>query len=183
MARRFAEIEQEAVEVRSRLMIERWDAVQSDIWVRLRVLGRLLDESEDPEICRHVVVALIATLQTAFRGTIISLCSLNAVYRERAAEKISEKISIRDALAWIGGTSASFGEIVAHFAACNSLTDYLSWLDSLLALNLAQALATVVSEYDQRSGKVDAEPIIADVKALFSDWVFRPNVTDDSGRT
>ena len=143
--------------------------MQFDVQTRMAALKNLIGSSENDEIHRHVVVALIAALQTYFRGTIVAITDSGDDYRERAAERITEKISMKDALTWLSGKSVTFGELVAHVASCNSATDVISWLGTLLNCNFKDALASSVSEYDQRNGKVDPPLIVSDVDKLLSE--------------
>ncbi|MFM0123296.1 MULTISPECIES: copper chaperone [Paraburkholderia] len=102
---RLAELQKEAEETRSRLLIGDWGAANPDVAFRLASLRELLKRSEDDQVNPHVVVATVAALQTDIRGVIVSLCKLDNTYRGRAAELLQEKISIKDALGWIGGAS------------------------------------------------------------------------------
>ncbi|WP_321922246.1 hypothetical protein [Burkholderia sp. BCC1998] len=167
--RRLEDIQREAIGARSRLSIQRWETMQFDVQLRMASLKNLIGSAESDEIHRHVVVALIAALQTYFRGTIVAITDSGDDYRERAAERITEKISMKDALTWFSGKSVTFGELVAHVASCNSATDVMSWLGSLLNCNFRDALASSVSEYDQRNGKVDPPLIVSDVEKLLSE--------------
>ncbi|WP_341315682.1 hypothetical protein WN982_10835 [Paraburkholderia sp. IMGN_8] len=166
--RKLADLQKEATEARSRLLIGSWDAAHPDVAFRLVSLRELLKRPEDDEINRHVVVATVAALQTYLRGVVVALCNFDNTYRVRAAELLQEKISIKDALGWIGGASVSFGELVAHSATCNSTTDYITWMSALLAGNFHDQLKTAVPELDVRNKKQRPEPIIADVDLLFS---------------
>lgn len=132
---RLEELQREAIGARSRLSVKRWDAMQSDVQSRMFELEKLIGGSND-EIHRHVVVAMIATLQTYFRGTIIAITDFGDVYRERAAERITEKVSMKDALTWFNDKSVTFWELVAHFSSCNSTTDVFSWMGALLNCDL-----------------------------------------------
>lgn len=167
--RRLEDILREAIGARSRLSIQRWETMQFDVQMRMAALKNLIGSAESDEIHRHVVVALIAALQTYFRGTIVAVTDSGDHYRERAAERITEKISMKDALTWFSGKSVTFGELVAHVASCNSATDVISWLGVLLNCNFKDALASSVSEYDQRNGKVDPPLIVSDVEKLLSE--------------
>ncbi|EEF22990.1 conserved hypothetical protein, partial [Ricinus communis] len=130
--RKLSDLQKEAEEVRSRLLANRWDAASSDVTVRFAALRSILDNVDDEEVSRHVVVSSVAALQTHFRATIVSLCDIGEIYRARAAAMIPDKVSVQDALGWIGGSVASFGELTAHLATCNSVTDYVSWIGTLL---------------------------------------------------
>jgi hypothetical protein len=166
--RRLADIQKDAVESRSRLTINRWDGMLGDVYMRLGVLKPLIGASADTELHRHVVVSLVAALQTYIRGAIISICDLDETYRVRAAGLIPEKLTMANALEWIGGRTATFGELVAHMASCNSTTDIFYWLDGLLGTSVKTELTRVVSEFDQRSKKKDADLLIPDVDGLLA---------------
>lgn len=157
----------EIQEMRSRLLGGHWETARTDAHLRLHVLTGLL-ETDDPELRRHVIVSAVAALQTWFRGTLVELANRDEVFRERAAESITEKFSLKDALTWINGKSTTFGELVAHAAPCNSVTDLISWLTKILGIDLKLALADVVSE-DARDDPADAPKLVNDVEALVAD--------------
>jgi hypothetical protein len=157
----------EIQEMRSRLLGGHWEAARADAHLRLSVLRGLL-KANDPELRRHVIVSAVAALQTWFRGTLVELVNRDEVFRERAAESINEKFSLKDALAWINGKTTTFGELVAHAAPCNSVTDLISWLTKILGFDLKSALASAVSPYE-RNSPTDVPKLVNDVEALVAD--------------
>lgn len=166
--RRLGNVHQEIEEVRSRLLLQRWDTYTFDVNQRLNDLGKLIGTDAGDELHRHVVVSVIAALQTFHRGTIISIVDSGDEYKTRAAESISEKFSMKDALSWISGRTVTFGELVAHSAPCNSVTDLLSWLSTLLACDMKKSLADAIDPYDRRNGKELPDQIVVDVDHLMA---------------
>lgn len=164
--RKLGSAQQEIQEVRSRLFLERWDTMSFDVHARLNELKKLFRAPTEDEIHRHVVVASIAALQTFHRGTIITIVDSGDEYKARAAENVAEKISMKDALNWLGGKSASFGELIAHSAPCNSVSDLLSWLSNLLACDLKQAMSEALDPYDLRNKVVPAARVVTDIDQL-----------------
>lgn len=166
---RLESLQKEVIDVKSRLLVKSWGTMKYDVNWRLIALKKLLSKNDDPEIPRHVIVAMIAALQTYFRGLVVTVTNFNDDYRQRAAEQITEKVSIKDALNWISDKEVTFGELIAHLISCNSVTDILSWLDALLPCSLREELTLVVSEYDTRNNVKNPKPIISDTKQLFAD--------------
>ncbi len=167
--RRLGNAHQEIEEVRSRLILKQWDTMSFDVHARLRKLKKLIGTTDDDEIHRHVVTAAIAALQTFHRGTIISIVDSGDEYMTRAAENVTEKFSMKDALTWLSGKTATFGELVAHSAPCNSVTDLLSWLETLLACDMKDALAEAIDPYDLRNEAATPKRLVADIDQLLSD--------------
>ncbi|WP_250519631.1 lysozyme inhibitor LprI family protein [Caballeronia sp. NCTM1] len=166
--RKLSDVARDAIDARSRLTVNRWEVMEGDVQRRIFELSTLLKTSREPEVNRHIVVSVIAALQTYVRGTVISLCDLGSDYRTRAAGLIPEKFSLKDALEWTGGSGATFGELVAHTASCSSITDIFHWLDGLLGRSLARALHGIISPYDQRNKVPGASPVIPDVNAAIA---------------
>lgn len=167
--RKLGSTHQEIEEVRSRLLLKRWDTMSYDVHQRLFQLKKLIGTSIGDEMHRHVVVASIAALQTFHRGTIVSIVDSGDEYKTRAAENVPEKISMKDALTWLSGKSATFGELVAHSAPCNSVTDLVSWLSTLLACDMKQSLAEAVDPYDRRNRVEKPAKVIKDIDRLLTD--------------
>lgn len=167
--RRLGIAHQEIEEVRSRLFLKRWDTMSFDVQARLTQLNKLFSAPTDNEIQRHIVVASIAALQTFHRGTIIAIVDSGDEFKARVAEKVTEKISMKDALTWQSGKTASFGELVAHSAPCNSVTDLLSWLDTLLACNMKQAMSEAIDPYDLRNEVAAPARVVSDIDRLLID--------------
>jgi hypothetical protein len=160
--------QREVVEVRSRLFGERWDSVLFDVKRRMDNLNRLFNGGGD-EIRRHIIVSSIAALQTFHRGTIVSIVDSDETYKTRAAQSITEKFSMQDALVWLTGKSATFGELAAHLSPCNSVTDMVSTLRTLLDVDMKKALAEAIDPYAVRNGVRDARPLVDDADVLLSD--------------
>lgn len=167
--RRLGNAHQEIEEVRSRLLLKRWDTMSFDVQQRLLELKKLIGTAGGDELHRHVVVSSIAALQTFHRGTIVSIVDSGEDYKVRAAENVTEKISMKDALNWLSGKTVTFGELVAHGAPCNSIADLLSWLNTLLACDMKQALANAIDPYDRRNDKETPAKIVTDVDRLMTD--------------
>jgi hypothetical protein len=167
--RRLGNVHQEVEEVRSRLFLKRWDTIHADVGQRIYGLGKLIDTPAGAELHRHVIVSSIAALQTYHRGTIVSVVNSGDLYKERAAEKLTEKFSMKDALTWLSGKTVSFGELVAHSAPCNSVTDMLSWLEILLACDMRQAMAVAIHPADRRRGIENAAVLVPDVDMLLKE--------------
>jgi hypothetical protein len=136
--------------------------------MRLFELAQLLEEPGSVEMNRHVVVSTASSLQTYFRGVVISLCDFNSDYRARAADLLRDKISIKDALAWTSGAAVTFGELIAHSITCNSVTDYVACMGALLKTNLYEHLKIVISPHDMRNGKAESPLLVPDVDVVFS---------------
>ncbi len=134
--------------------------------MKLREL--VLERPVDNEFHRHVVVASIAALQTFHRGTLVSIIDSGDEYRERAAEAISEKFLMKDALGWLRGQSATFGELVAHTAPCNSVSDLLSWLGKLLACDMRVAVAEAINPHDRRNRIANPVKLVANTDEMLS---------------
>lgn len=166
MARRLEGVHAEAMDVRSRLYMNRWDVMPVAVASRLRTLRDVL--TTGPEMHRHVVVAAIAALESSHRATIISIVEAGPEYRQRAAESITEKIAMKDALAWFAGATVTFGELVAHVAPCSSVGDMLSWLSTLLGVDAKKALAQAANPHAVRNGTQDTEPIVRDIDKLLA---------------
>lgn len=169
MTRRLVNAYKDIEEIRSRLYLQRWEWFESGVHERLHELKKLIDIDAGAELHRHVVVSAIAALQTFHRGTIVSIVDLGDEYKVRAAESITEKFSMKDALNWLSGKNVTFGEFVAHSAPCNSVNDLISRLDTLLACDTKKALADAIDPYDRRNGKDSPDRIVADVDCLMAD--------------
>lgn len=166
--RRFQHIPAEAEEVRSRLRLKSWRAMSVDVNQRLFALQQLIGTGKPDEIHRHVIVSSIAALQTFHRGTIISIVDSADEFKARAAENVTEKISMKDALEWLGEKTTTFGELVAHSAPCNSVQDLVSWLERLLQCDLTIALAAAIDPYDLRNGIPSPKKIVPNVGKLLA---------------
>ena len=167
--RKLGNTHHEIEEVRSRLLLKRWDTMSYDVHQRLFELKKLIDTPVGDELHRHVVVASIAALQTFHRGTIVSIVDSGDEYQARAAENVTEKISMKDALTWLSGKTATFGELVAYSAPCNSVTDLISWLSALLACDMKQSLAEAIDPYDRRNELETPAKVITDIDRLLTD--------------
>lgn len=166
--RRLGNAHQEIEEVRSRLFLQRWDTITFGVHQRLGDLGRLIGTDAGDELHRHVVVSAIAALETFHRGTIVSIVDSGDDYKARAAESISDKFSMKDALNWLSGKTVTFGELVAHSAPFKSVTVLISLLGTLLACDMKQALADAIDPYDRRNGTESPLRLVADVERLIA---------------
>jgi hypothetical protein len=165
--RRGGNAQSEIEDARSRLLGGSWDTSSVDVVFRLGRLAELLGADSSDEMCRHVVVSAIAALQTFHRGAVVELVNHSELLRERAAESFTEKFSLREALQWLHGSSATFGELVAHTAPCNSVGDMLSRLTQIVGFDFKPALAQAVSPYDR--DRADTAPrLIGDVDLLIA---------------
>ena len=167
--RRITEMVQEALEIRARAYGQPRDSTFGGVKKRMHELSELAATSDSNEVRRHVIVASIATLQTFVRFSISELVNFDAQYRARAAERIPEKYSVKDALTLLDDQTISFGELVAHIASYNSVTDVMSWLGAILGLDLKRALFDARSHYMLRRGSKGAPLLVADVDQLLSD--------------
>jgi hypothetical protein len=165
--RRGSNAQSEIEDARSRLMGGSWDTSSVDVLVRLGRLAELLGADSSDEMRRHIVVSAIAALQTFHRGVIVGLVQHSETLRERAAESLNEKFSLREALQWLHGTSATFGELVAHTAPCNSVGDMLSRLTQIAGFDFKAALGQAVSPYDREHADT-APRLIPNVDLLIS---------------
>jgi hypothetical protein len=157
------------VEVRSRLFGGRWDSMVFDVQRRMTALNKLFGGAPTDEIHRHIVVSSIAALQTFHRGMVISIIDSDEKYKERAAQSITEKFSMQDALLWLTGKTATFSELAAHLSPCNSVTDMMSSLGTLLDIDIKKTLSEVVDPYAARNAARDARPLVVDVDELLRD--------------
>ena len=164
--KRLNKARQEIEEARSRLLLKKYIAYQADVGTRISALRKLIGTDMGEELHRHVIVSSIAALQTFHRGIIISIVDSSDVYKARAAANVSEKISLTEALAWLGDKTITFGELVAHNAPCNSVNDLISWLGNLLDCDIKQALTEAIDPLDRRNGKENAARIISNVDRL-----------------
>src|ERR1041385_6617180 len=105
--RRLGNAHQQIEEVRSRLFLQRWDTITYDVQSRLHDLEKLIGTEAGDELHRHVVVGAIAALETFHRGTIVSIVDSGDEYKTRAAESITEKFSMKDALNWLSGKTVT----------------------------------------------------------------------------
>jgi len=168
--RRLTELAQEALAIRARAFGQKSDSSWPAVKKRMHELKELAATSvESNEIRRHVIVASIATLQTFIRFSISRIVDSGEEYRVRAAERIPEKYSVKDALTLLDNQTISFGELVAHIASYNSVTDVISWLGAILGLDLKSALANAVSHYMLRRGSKGAPLLVANVDQLLAD--------------
>lgn len=167
--RRITELVQEALAIRARAYGLDSDSTWAGVKKRMHELKGLAATVDSNEVRRHVIVASIATLQTFVRFSISELVNSEAQYRVRAAERIPEKYSVKDALTLLDDQTISFGELVAHIASYNSVTDVVSWLGAILGLDLKSALSDARSHYMLRRGSKGAPLLIADVDQLLGD--------------
>ncbi|SIT44584.1 hypothetical protein BN2475_480023 [Paraburkholderia ribeironis] len=167
--RRIIELVQEALAVRARAYGPNSDSTWVEVKKRMHELRTLAATVESNEVRRHVIVASIATLQTFVRFSISEIVNSGAQYRLRAAERIPEKYSVKDVLMLLDDQTISFGELVAHIASYNSVTDVTSWLGAILGLDLKSALSDARSHYMLRRGSKGAPLLVADVDQLLAD--------------
>lgn len=165
---RLEDVFKEALDFRSRVFLEDWDIAQYDGLRRMHDLQKLIDKYDDPEFFRHAIVSAIAALQTFHRATIVQITNQGEPYRGRAAERFTEKFSLKDAISAISGNAISFGELAAHLAPCNSLTDIISWLDALLGESTKALIKHAVQPYDIRNGVTNPRKLVSDVDELFA---------------
>jgi len=76
---------------------------------------------------------------------------------------------MKDALSWLSGKTVTFGELVAHSAPCNSVTDLVSSLSNLLACDMKEALAAAIDPFHRRNDKESPDRIVPDVDRLMAD--------------
>jgi hypothetical protein len=150
-------LSKELVEVRSRLFVRNWQAVIFDVGYRLLELRKAVESSDSREMYRHTPVAVIAALETYFRGTIVDLVNRGEPYRSRVSDLVRDKVVIKDAISFFHGENFTFGEVIANFANCNSVSDIHTWLETLLNID----------PHDKRNGYIDAPLIINDVNLLY----------------
>lgn len=160
-------LSKELVEVRSRLFVKDWQAVIFDVGYRLLELRKAVESSDSREIYRHTPVAVIAALETYFRGTIVDLVNRGEPYRSRVSDLVRDKVVIKDAISFFHGESFTFGEVIANFASCNSVSDIHTWLETLLNIDLKDHLKKAIEPHDKRNGYIDAPLIINDVNSLY----------------
>jgi len=165
---RSGDAEREIAELRSRLFMQDWHIAQYLAQFRLMSLRRLIGTSLGDELHRHVIVGAIAALETFHRGVIVGIVDSSDDYKARAAESVTERISMGDALKWFGGESVKFSELVAHSAPFSSVTDLVSWLGRLLGCNLKKEVEDAVPPVERRNGTESAAHIVSNVDDLLS---------------
>lgn len=167
--RKITELAREALAIRARTpgpsSAPTWPAVKK----RMHELKELVATVDNNEVRRHAIVASIATLQTFIRISISKIVDSGEQYRARAAERIPEKYSVKEALMLFDDRTISFGELVAHMASYNSVTDVVSWLSAILGLDLKSALSATVSPHMLRRGSKGAPLLVPDVDELLAD--------------
>lgn len=168
MSRKIQYRQKEIEDVRSRLRDQKWDHLSFDINSRLDSLRPLIGSKMGAELHRHVVVSSIAALQTFHRSIIVSLVDSAQEYRERVAELLTEKVSLKEALTWLGGQSVTFGELVAHHAPCNNVNDMLTWLGAILDCDMKRALSEAISPWDRDKDTQEVEKLVPDIKLLLN---------------
>lgn len=125
--RRVTALAQEALAIRARASGPNSDPSWTAVKRRMHELkGLAATSAENNEVRRHVIVATIATLQTFIRFSIVGIVDSGEEYRLRAAERIPEKYSVKDALTLLDDQTLSFGELVAHIASYNSVSRFES---------------------------------------------------------
>ncbi len=164
---RHERLSKELVEVRSRLLVNDWLAVIFDVGYRLLELRKAVESSNSREMYRHTPVAVIAALETYFRGTIVDLVNRGEPYRSRVSYLVKDKVVIKDAISFFHGESFTFGEVIANLASCNSISDIHTWLETLLNIDLKAHLKKAIDPHDKRNGYIDAPLIINDVNSLY----------------
>jgi hypothetical protein len=135
---------------------------------RLKTLRGLIGTSIGDELHRHVIVGALAAFETYHRSAIVEIVDSGNAYTARAAETVTEKISVTDALTWFGGKSVKFSELIAHVAPFSSVTDIVSTLEKLLSCNLKNAIANAVDPHELRAKKENPSPIVSNVDELLS---------------
>ncbi|MBU6441865.1 MAG: hypothetical protein KGS28_16710 [Betaproteobacteria bacterium] len=116
---------QEILEIRSRLPQIRWDTMIVDVRMRLLALHELLESCDNREVFRHVTVAAIAALETFQRGAFMAIADASQEHKARVANAVPEKISLKDAVAWLEGGEITGGELVAHSLPFSCVKDLL----------------------------------------------------------
>lgn len=174
-ANRLDDVFKEALDFRSRVLLEDWSIAKYDAARRIFDLEGLLEKYDDSEIFRHAIVSSIAALQTFHRAVIVQVTNQGEPYRDRAAERFTEKFSLKDSISAISGNTISFGELAAHLAPCNSLTDVISWLDALLGESAKSLIRNAVKPEHLRNGVENPQKLVVDVDDLFAtiDTAFR----------
>lgn len=168
MRRKLDVVLDEITAIRSRLVMKNWETTSIDADMRLLTLQKLIGSKIGNEIHRHVVVSLVSVLQTYHRGTVISIIKSDEIYKMRAAEIVTDKISLKDALIWTGGKTITFGELVAHSIPCNSVTDLVSLLGNILDCDIKKALSEAITPLDLRSRTKSPSLVIPDVNQLLA---------------
>lgn len=158
----------EALDYRSRLFLEDWKIAQYDAFTRIEDLKRLIEEFDNPEIYRHAIVSAIAALQSFHRAAIVNITNQGDPYSARAAERFSEKFTLKDAMSAVSGNIVSFGELAAHLAPCSSIADIISWLDAVLGIPTKEMMKNSVDPYDIRNNVENPNKLVSDINTLFS---------------
>lgn len=115
-----------------------------------------------------MIVGAIAALETFHRAVIVGIVDSGDDYKARAAERVTEKLSMADALTWFGGSTVKFSELVGHIAPFSSVTEIVAWLEMLINCNLRKELAAAVDPFDLRSKKENPVRIVSSVDDLLT---------------
>lgn len=119
------------------------------------------------EMRRHLVVSVIAALQSYHRGYIADLMEYNSDALHRGASLIGEKFALSEALRVVGGEDVSLSDIIAHAAPVNSISDMMSWLSGIFGEDFKDLLRDAVSPFDRHDPE-NAERLVEDVNQLLS---------------
>jgi len=162
---KFDKLMQELANARLRLSGGEWRGEEYTAMSRVRSLGQIISTQAGDELHRHVVVASIAALQTYHRAILVALVGCGSPYKERAAELVDDKFTLREALMLLGQGEMTAAELIAHSAPAGSIEALANALSTILACDIRGALAGAVSPFSRHDP--GATPILSDVDGLF----------------
>ena len=168
MAQKIERIEEELRDVRSRLLNGDWQLAANSVGGRLAKLKNLLAGPEDEEINRHCIVSAIACLQSYHRALIVEITEESTDLKRRACQLLDEKFLLEEMVRLVDEKSVRIGELIAHSAPCNRVSDLVKWLNHMFDCDIKIALAAAVSSFDTRDGNQAGPKIIENVDEMFA---------------
>ena len=139
---------------------------------RIEKLMRLLNNYDDSEINRHVIVSSIAALQTFHRGIIAQIIDYDDKYKERISSQYKENLSIDIVLRLIQkNEKLTFGELIANALPCNHVVDLISIFNVLLSsekyrFDVKNAISEAVNPSDRRQNVENPRKLIRNIDQL-----------------
>lgn len=141
---------------------------------RLHTLELSLDSIEQHEtktsheLYRHFPSAAIATLETHFKSTIALIVNSDNKCVEKGLSLLKDNtLRAIDIIPLLHKSTATIGEIVAHFLPFNSIASIENPFSQLLDGSLKQMLGNVRDPYDVRHGLDNSRKVIDNVDMLW----------------
>ena len=115
---------------------------------------------DNPELLRHYPVALVACMEAFFRLAIKQLIDADQRYLRNAANLASRVKLDFDLVKALHGKEISLGDLLAHAASINNLTDIAAHMSALLDTAYLDAVAKTFDRWAVEVEKKKKEPII-----------------------